>query len=231
MDTLGERLKDAQRQVTEGRSADATDRMKYLLGYAHLASLIYNGWDMGNLTPPELAGPSLYRAAFRAHPRVAKKARDAIVRAVRAGEAGPPADALKAMAEIGNPDNFNMDDMDDGTFMVLALRARCTLGAAIEKINSVANDLRIAMSALSILDASNRQNYVDIPWRAGVMRSLMEKWAPEMREADQALRDNWVAVADRMADALAAFEPLMIALYARAMEDYVERGPGGYGYR
>lgn len=87
MDTLGETLRDEHRKVREGGSADATDRQRRLLGYAHISSLIYNGWQMGELTPVDFAGPSVYVGAFQAHPDCATKARDAILEAVLGGAA------------------------------------------------------------------------------------------------------------------------------------------------
>ena len=223
MDTLGETLRDEHRKVREGGSADATDRQRRLLGYAHISSLIYNGWQMGELTPVDFAGPSVYIGAFQAHPDCATKARDAILEAVKAGEVGAPEKFMKLLAEAGSPDGVDQDNLDDDAFLLLTLRAKHTLGAAIEKIDAIATDLSVALSALRVIDAQNRQNFMDIPWRVAYMRHLMKEWAPEMKSFDADLRENWVAAAERMTDALAAFEPLMISLYARAMTDYTER--------
>ena len=225
MDTLGETLRDEHKKVREGSSANATDRQKYLIGYAHIAVLIYNGWQMGELTPVDFAGPSVYAAAFRAHPDCAMKARDAMIESVKAGEVGAPEKFMKLLGEMGNPDGIDQENLEDDLFLLLTLRAKHTLGAAVDKINAVATDLQVALGALHVLDAQNRQNFADIPWRAAYMRHLMKEWAPEMKSLDADLRENWVAVAEKMADSLAAFEPLMISLYAIAMKDYIERGP------
>ncbi|MDE1858371.1 MAG: hypothetical protein KGI26_04835 [Thaumarchaeota archaeon] len=230
MDTLGETLKDEHRKVREAGSADATDRQKKLLGYAHIAVLIYNGWQMGQITPVDFAQPSVYRAAFAAHPSCAVKARDAIIEAVKNGEVGEPAKYMKLLGEMGNPDGIDQEGLDDDGFLLLTLRAKYTLGAAVERINEVATDLSVALTALHVIDAQNRQVFVDLPWRAGYMRHVIKEYAPEMKGFATDLQDNWIAVTERMTDLLEAFEPLMISLYTKAMADYIERGPPRSGY-
>lgn len=225
MTTLGETLRDEHRKLHEGRSSDPTDRAKFLLGYADIAQLVYSGWEQGELTPLEFASPAMYRAVFKANPDLAARARDSIIDSIKSGEIGEPLKFMELLAKMGNPDGHDQSSLTGDEELLLGLRAKYTLGAAVARITKVARDLRIALSALNIIDAGNRQNYADIPWRAEVMGVLVEEWAPEMSDYDASLRANWVAVAERMADALAVFETLMIGLYTRAMADYVERGP------
>jgi hypothetical protein len=220
MSTLGESLKEHHKKIMEGQASDSTDRATPLLGYADMASLIYAGWDQGELTPNEFASPSMYRAVWEAYPELAGRAKDATLKAIRGGEPGDPLRFMRLAGEV-NPDDIDQTTMTGDVELLLNLRAKVTLGVAVGKMVSVANDLRIMLRALKVLDAENRQNFVDIPWRAEVMRSLVEKWAPDVE--DPSLKENWVAVAERATEALGIFEPLMMAVYTKSMVDYQER--------